>query len=316
MIRRILALILLLVYLSACILRPRQVVLLTPVSIVPSTSIAVPFDQAKLGTVERKITYCTMDGVSLKMDVYYPTAMDGAWPVVMYVHGGAWVKGDKSEGAGMGDQSALTADDFLYISINYRLAPEYKFPAMIEDAKCAVRYLRAHASQYNLDPQRVGALGGSAGGHLVSLLGLSDESAGWDVGEYLDQSSRVQAVVDYFGPADLTDSSFDTERAENRTVEVFGASEQSDPILAAASPVTYATPDDPPFFIAHGDKDDTVPLAQSQILYDKLTATGIPVELVIVHNAGHGFVPTGGAISPTRMQISQMVVEFFSQHLK
>jgi acetyl esterase/lipase len=166
-------------------------------------------------------------------------------------------QGDKSEGAGIGDQSALTAADFLYFSINYRLAPEYKFPAMIEDVKCAVRYLRAHASQYNLDPQRVGALGGSAGGHLVSLLGLSNELAGWDVVEYLDQSSRVQAVVDYFGPADLTDSSFDTERAENRAVEVFGATNQSDPLLAAASPVTYATPDDPPFFIAHGDKDDT-----------------------------------------------------------
>ena len=242
--------------------------------------------------------------------------MDGAWPVVMYVHGGAWVKGDKSEGAGIGDQSALTAADFLYVSINYRLAPEYKFPAMIEDVKCAVRYLRAHASQYNLDPQRVGALGSSAGGHLVSLLGLSDESAGWDVGENLDQSSRVQAVVDYFGPADLTDSSFDTERTENRAVEVFGASDQSDPLLATASPVPYATPYDPPFFIAHGDKDDTVPRAQSQILYDKLAATGIPAELVIVHNAGHGFVPTGGAISPTRMQISQMVVKFFNQHLK
>jgi len=279
-------------------------------------SVSTPFDSSRLGTTERDVTYCTVDGVALKMDIYYPASADGLWPVVLYVHGGAWVRGSKSEGAGMGDQFALTAAGFLYVAIDYRLAPEYKFPAMIEDAKCAVRYLRAHSMEYNLDPERIGALGGSAGGHLVSLLGLSDPSAGWDVGQYLDQSSRVQAVVDYFGPSDLTVSSFDTEENGNNAVEVFGTDDPNDPALAAASPVTYITSDDPPFLILHGNKDTAVPIAQSQILYDQLTAAGVPATFVIVRNAGHGFAPTGGTISPTRQEISQMVVNFFNQHLK
>jgi carboxylesterase type B len=91
----------------------------------------------------------------------------------------------------MEDRSALTAAGFLVVSLNYRLAPDYLFPAMIEDVKCAVRSLRAHVAEYNIDPDRIGAYGDSAGGHLVSLLGTSDVGAGWDRGEYLDQTSRV-----------------------------------------------------------------------------------------------------------------------------
>ncbi len=278
------------------------------------TSTPNPFDASRLGTVERDVTYCTTDGVALKMDVYYPNAANGSWPVVMYVHGGGWVSGNKSAGAGMEDRPALTAAGFLVVSINYRLAPEYQFPAMIEDVKCAVRSLRAHADEYNLDPQRVGAYGGSAGGHLVSLLGTSDASAGWEVGETLDQSSRVQAVVDMFGPSDLAVPGF-IAQSDNGGV-TFGVTQDGDPRLVAASPVTYITPDDPPFLILQGDADTVVPPEQSQEFYDRLTATGVEATLVMVKNAGHGFAPTGGPISPTRQEITQMVVDFFNQHLK
>ncbi len=274
-----------------------------------------PFDPSHLGTVERDVTYCTMDGVALKMDIYYPDSANEPWPVVIYVHGGGWVSGNKSAGAGMEDQPALTAAGFLMVSINYRLAPEYQFPAMIEDVKCAVRSLRAHADVYNLDPERVGAYGGSAGGHLVSLLGTSDTDAGWEVGEYLEQSSRVRAVVDMFGPADLAVSGF-IAHSDNEAV-VFGVTQDGDPRLVEASPVTYITPDDPPFLILQGEADTVVPPEQSQEFYDRLTAAGVEATLVMVKNAGHGFTPTGnGPISPTRQELTQDVVNFFIQHLK
>lgn len=266
------------------------------------------FDSSKLGAVERDVTYCTMDGVALKMDVYYPAENNGRFPVLMYVHGGGWHKGDKEQGAGALDMPQLQEAGFLVVAVNYRLAPEYQFPAMIEDVKCAVRSLRAHADEYNLDPNRIGAWGGSAGGHLVSMLGTTDASAGFDVGEYLEYSSRVQAVVDMFGPADLTvDFAEDSETVRT----AFG-----DFNLALASPVTYATADDPPFLILHGEKDTLVPIEQSEVLLAALQAAGVPAELVPVKNAAHGFKPSGGEISPSRLEISLLILNFFEERLK
>ncbi len=273
------------------------------------------FDSAKRGTSDLDITYCTPDGVELKMDIHYPESGDGPWPVAMYVHGGGWVSGDKSKGVGARDLPALTQAGFLTVAINYRLAPEYKFPAQIEDVKCAVRFLRAHAAEYNLDPERIGAWGGSAGGHLVSLLGTADESAGWDVGEYLDQSSRVQAVVDMFGPSDLTAGDFIIMRRERKADILFGVADLTDPVVAQASPINHVSADDPPFLILHGAKDDLVPPNQSQTFYKALLTAGVPAQLVMVENAGHGFAPVEGAINPARGEITQMIVRFFQQTL-
>jgi len=146
------------------------------------------------------------------------------------------------------------------------------------------------------------------------MLGTTDARAGFDVGEYLDQSSRVQAVVDLFGPTDLP--AMLGGRAAIVAQMVFGATSDNDPILVKASPVTYITPDDPPFLILHGDKDAVVPLEQSQILYDRLKAGGVNATLVIVKNAGHSFTPSGGAISPTRTELSKMIANFFDQFLR
>lgn len=266
------------------------------------------FDSSKLGTVESDVTYCTVDGVALKMDVYYPFEEYGRFAVAMYVHGGGWRKGDKSGGAGEMEFAELQQAGFLVVSVNYRLAPEYEFPAMIEDVKCAVRSLRAHADEYNLAPNRIGVFGSSAGGHLVSMLGVTDESAGFDVGEYLEYSSRVQAVVDMFGPVDLTAAvATDSETVQN----AFGSFDR-----ALASPVTYVSADDPPFLILHGEEDALVPIAQSEELLAKLQAAGVQAELVPVANAGHGFKPVSGQISPSREKIVQLTVTFFEEMLK
>ncbi len=288
----------------------------------------VPLDPAKLGAVERDVTYCTAGGVDLKMDVYYPNSLAGSAdvaattgamgqvPAVLYVHGGGWTRGDKSDGAGAAAIPALRDAGFLVASINYRLAPEFRFPAQIEDVKCAVRYLRANADSYSLNPDRIGAWGGSAGGHLVSLLGVTDASAGLEgSGGYPDESSRVQAVVDMFGPADLSQEFEGGAIGSTLGGRVFGATDRGSEILRAASPVTYISADDPPFLILHGDSDALVPVSQSQELYDRLTSAGIPARLVIVANAGHGFVPDGGDISPSRQELGRMIVEFFTQQL-
>lgn len=285
---------------------------------VSPSSVSVPLaglDTARLGTITRDVTYGNADGVALKLDIYYPETASGALPVAVYVHGGAWIQGDKNEGAGVKEIPELLKRGFLVASINYRLAPQYKFPAQIEDVKCAVRFLRADAINYCLDPDRIGVWGGSAGGHLVDLLGTTDESAGLEgLGGYLDQSSRVQAVVDMFGPADLN-LLFQGPQAAVAE-QVFGTSDVGSQALRLASPVNYVSPDDPPFLIIHGDKDNVVPLKQSQVLYDSLSTAGVPVKLVIVKNGGYGFNPVGGDISPNRSKITEAIIDFFEKYLK
>jgi acetyl esterase/lipase len=269
-----------------------------------------------LSEIKLDIVYCTANNVALKMDMYVPRGKgEGPFPVAMYIHGGGWTGGDKANGEGMSDAVELIGRGYIVASVNYRLAPQYKFPAQIEDVKCAVRHLRANAATYHLDAGRVGTWGTSAGGHLAALLATTSASDGFEgTGGYGDQSSRVQAVVDMFGPADLRR---EFEGANQRIVQqVFGATSNDDPLVANASPVTHVSSDDPPFLILHGEQDRLVPPAQSRELYDRLTAAGVKASLVMVANAGHSFVPVGGAISPTRQQISRMVADFFDNTMR
>jgi acetyl esterase/lipase len=284
----------------------------------PTTLIPSPLpgpDPAKLGTVEKDVTYGIAGNVSLKMDIYYPKTAGGALPVVMYVHGGAWTEGDKAIGAGATEIPEMIKRGYLTVSVNYRLAPAFKWPAMIEDVKCAVRFLRAKAAEYGLDPDRIGVWGGSAGGHLVSMLGATDVSAGFEGSSgYRDYSSRVQAVVDFFGPSDLNDlfRGYQVPLME----EVFGVTDAASQVLKLASPVSYISRDDPPFLIMQGDKDVVVPLRQSQTLYNRLIAGGVNAALVIVKNAGHSFIQTGGVMAPSRAEIIAMTADFFDKYLK
>ena len=267
---------------------------------------------ALAGTVQQDIIYRSRDGADLKLDIHYPNLVNGPVPTVVYVHGGAWIQGDKEEGAGTVDIPPLLEAGFAVVAVNYRLAPEYKFPAMIEDVKCAIRFLRANADRYGLATERMGAYGGSAGGHLVSLLGLTDSSAGWDSGEYAEYSSHVQAVVDMFGPTNLT-GPFPAE-APVKCEDVFGTCNVNDPVLRDASPVTWISADDPPFLILHGDKDEVVPLSQSETLHERLRDAGVDVTLVVVKNGEHGLWPKAD-MEPSRSQLSKTIVEFFVRHL-
>jgi acetyl esterase/lipase len=253
-----------------------------------------------------------MGGLPQKLDVYYPES-GGPWPVFIYIHGGSWRELDKAEGEGW---RYLNDHGILVVSVNYRLATsDIKFPAMIEDVMCAVRYLRAHSAQYNINPAKIGALGASAGGHLAALLGTADKAAGFDVGEYLDQSSRVQAVVTLSGLSDFT---VVVEGGVSMAIYfAFGAlAGTNNALLAPASPVTYITPDDPPFLIFHGDEDGVVPIEQAVILDERLRAAGVPSTLVIVKGGDHSLNPLPGKTAePTWEEISRMILEFLEKNL-
>ena len=260
--------------------------------------------------VPHEVTYCAPDGVPLKMDLYLPeAAAAGPVPAALFVHGGSWTSGDKRSAEGVLEINALVARGYLVASVNYRLAPEFIFPAPIEDVKCAVRYLRAHAATLHVDAQHIGAWGASAGGQLVSLLGLVGPSGGMEgSGGYADQSSQVQAVVDMYGRADLRE----VPATRPDLLPIFGGEAN----LARYSPVTYAGPDAPPFLILHGDQDMTVPPHLSREFAARLQAAGAPVRLVMVKNAGHGFGATAPGMTPSRAEITGLICDFFDQYLK
>jgi acetyl esterase/lipase len=314
--------------LTATAYRPPTLVHLPEATIQPPATSAPPPETRQPPTVTppptplqtgmemRDVVYCTTNNIPLKMDIQFPFRDRGPWPVVIYVHGGGWISGSKLDHFGDLDVPALREAGYTAIAVSYRLAPQYPFPAMIQDVKCAVRYLRAHAAEYNLDPDRIAVRGASAGGHIAAMLGVTDRSSGWDVGEYLDQSSRVQAVIDMFGPTSLTDRSAENLLALAGT-SLFGDNSFSEHDLRLASPLSYVSADDPPMLILHGDSDAVVNLTQSKLFYRALVAAGVPAELVIVQNSGHEFEPVNGSpISPSRAEITQLMIDFLDRYLK
>ncbi len=278
----------------------------------PPTGTAAPsFDQSKLGGVEGDITYCMAGGQELKLDVYYPTLIEGAWQAVVFIHGGGWVGGDKSEARATFLFQDMLRANFLVVSVNYRLAPEHKFPAQIEDVKCAIRFLRANASRFNLDPNRIAAMGNSAGGHLAALLGTTDPSAGFEGnGGYPEQSSRVQGVVTISAPIDYT---LDCTEENVRLLQgVFGVSSCEERALVAfADPSTYITPDDPPFLILHGDRDPQVPVMHALYFYNKLQNVSVPSILYVILGGGHG-LSRRAETSPTPDELQEIMLRFLS----
>jgi acetyl esterase/lipase len=266
--------------------------------------------------VQSDVIYSRAGGQELKMDIFFPTNTTGRrLPVVLYVHGGGWQTGTKSMLAMMPGPSELLRRGYLVVAMNYRLAPQYKFPAMIEDVKCAVRYLRAHSRDFNLDPARIGAMGDSSGGHLVALLGLTDASAGFEGEGWPNQSSRVQAVVDLYGPTEFANGNSDFITLK-LIQDAFGATNTTDPILIKANPVTYISRRAPPFLILHGDQDNLVDLQQSAKLDARLKAIGADSTFLIITNLAHGYVPLGLKSSPNHDELSTLIADFFDRKLR
>lgn len=265
------------------------------------------------------ITYAVAGTQKLQLDLAMP-ATGGPYPLVVCLHGGAWKMGSRKElsrsGPDFGTRGrslieALAARGFVAASVGYRLAPENRFPAQIEDAKTAVRFLRANAKQFHIDPNRVAAMGFSAGGHLAALLGTTDTTAGFDGPLYPDQSSRVNCVVDFFGPADLTLYCQTPGLEQVFFVPLLGATSKKRPeAYKKASPIDYVSKDDPPFLLIHGTFDLVVPILHSELLHRKLTEAGVESKLIPVSGEGHGW---GGKAAK---QTIDAAVRFLSEQLK
>jgi len=262
--------------------------------------------------IERDVVYRRVGGADLKLDLYLPPG-EGLRPAALYIHGGGWHGGDKMTGPDILDLPAVVARGYVVAAINYRHAPRHTFPAQIEDARAAFSFLRARAADYRIDPERIGAWGMSAGGHLASLLALAPPGA-WlgDAPGSPGRTIRVRAVVDMCGPADLAADDL-TPRTAEIIGRVFGGYPDG---LRLGSLVTHVTKDAPPFLIIHGDRDQTVPLSQSENFYRRLKAAGVEAKMITVRHATHVFEPSGGAMSPARAEISKAVADFFDRHLK
>jgi acetyl esterase/lipase len=231
-------------------------------------------------------------------------------PVVIWVHGGAWRAGSKNWLPPSG--TMLVRKGFVVASVEYRFTQEAIFPAQINDVKCSVRFLRSHAKQYNIDPERIGAYGASAGGHLVALLGTdADDKSLEGTGGWPGASSRVQAVVDMFGPTDfltiLQQVKTPTAQADLVARSFFGGPMDAvHEIAREASPVTHVSADDPPFLVIHGSNDPVVPVAQSEEFVAALKKAGVEARLEVASGYGHGIHAD---------KYERMIVDFFDQHL-
>jgi len=245
----------------------------------------------KTGPVYRNLAYIPNGHERHKLDLYLP-AEGESFPLIVYVHGGAFKAGSKE----MGVPVDLLSEGYAVASINYRLSRHAKFPAQIEDCKAAVRWLRCHADKYGIDPNHFASFGYSAGGYLAVMLGVTGDIKDFDVGENLDQSSAVQTVVDFFGPTDFLQ--MDAHRLPGGMVhdaedspesELFGGPiQQNKEKVSKANPINYVSPADPPFLIFHGDADPLVPHHQSVLLEEALKKAGVPVLFYTVKGAGHG----------------------------
>ncbi|HUW62130.1 MAG TPA: alpha/beta hydrolase [Candidatus Bathyarchaeia archaeon] len=270
--------------------------------------------------LQKDVVYGHADGVDLLLNLAKPAGADAPLPTIVYVHGGGWEAGNKDESEPL--IRLLASYGYAAVSVGYRLTPAHKWPAQIQDAKCAVRYLRANAATLGIDPDNIGAMGDSAGGHLVLLLALMDGTGPFDEGGgNPGPSSKVKAVVNLFGPTDFTSWQLrplglvEIRRGFGKSfdellVDLVGTADRSAAVMKEVSPVTYIDAGDPPVLTFHGDKDPLVPVDQAHILHQALDKAGVPNRLVVVEKAAHGW---GGEKYENTLRLTR---EFFDKHLK
>ncbi|MFO0947522.1 MAG: alpha/beta hydrolase [Planctomycetota bacterium] len=259
--------------------------------------------------IERDIIFGKGGGEDLKLDMYRPAKQEGPLPGLLVIYGGAWRSGNKELMRIFCEQFARAG--YVVAASQYRLCPKHKFPAQVEDVKCAVRWMRANAAKYQIDPDRIGAMGPSAGGHLALMLGLMDSQDGMEGdGGNAEQSSKVQAVVNYFGPVNM--SMLDWKpKDEHLLVDFLGSSIGDNPdVYAAASPATYVDAHDPPVISFHGTQDPLVPYAQAVLLDNVMRAKGANHELELVPGGVHGW------FGPDLQRTQRLSLDFLNKHLK
>lgn len=278
----------------------------------PSAPQAAPRSdlQPEIGgtSVQENVVYAKVNGTELHVDTYEPDETSAKpRPAIILIHGGGWSAFDKSTMRGMG--GFLSRSGFVAFAVDYRLfkAGENRWPAQLDDVQRAVRWVRANAAKYGVDPGHIGAFGHSAGAQLAALLGMEDTRDNTDLA-LAKYSSRVQAVVDVSGPSDFT-RDHDPDGDAFFTAFLGASFSQKPELWRDASPVFHVAKNDAPFLIVHGTQDQDVPIAQAQELNDKLKAAGVPVTFIKVDDV-HTF-----RNPDVRMQLALESREFFSRYL-
>jgi acetyl esterase/lipase len=260
-------------------------------------------------TFEKGIEYANPDNQHLQVDLARPAQGDGPFPAVVCIHGGGFRAGTR-EGY---DKLCLTLAQrgYVAITVTYRLAPAYPFPAAVQDCKGAVRWLRANSAKFHVDPERVGVTGGSAGGHLAQFLGVTAGVKEFEGEGNLDQSSAVSCVVNFYGPSDFT-KSYDKSVDAAEVLPLFfgGNLETKRREHIVGSPLYWVTPDAAPTLCVHGTEDKYVAYEQATWIVDRLKACAVEANLLTLEGAGHGFK---GADA---QKAEAALLEFFDQHLK
>jgi acetyl esterase len=226
----------------------------------------------------KDVEFEKVDGVALTLDAHVPDGA-GPFPTAILVHGGGWVAGDKQQYINYIFQP-LTDAGFAWFSINYRLAPQFKFPADAEDVEASIRYVKANAEKYKVDVNRIALIGESAGGHLVSYVGARNRP-----------ESSVAAVVSMYGIHDFIAASLAWKPFPHEVLDLFGIKAvdvETAPLLIQASPVFYVSKDMPAFLLIHGSKDEDVPYEQSVEMCDKMKQAAARCDLITVEGAPHG----------------------------
>jgi acetyl esterase/lipase len=268
------------------------------------------------------LVYSVVNGHELKLDIAVPKYLKAPAPAIVDIPGGAWRVVNKS----VEDAIFYATFGFVGVSITHRTSDVAVFPAAVHDCKTAVRWLRAHAGKYRIDPDKIGVTGFSSGGHLAVLLGTSGGDPFLEgEGGYRDYSSRVQAVVDHFGPTDfmkMNDTQLEDQMdhfAEDSAESLFlgGPLREKAELARLANPIVYIDPKDPPVFIGHGEKDGMVILNQSELLYDALKKAGVAAQLVRVKNADHMYRPYKWdvEVEPTIAEMNRKTIAWFREHL-
>ena len=292
-----------------------------PLTLVVFTTLCLAGSIARCAevVVEENVTYGKIGDTELKLDLARPVG-DGPFPAIVFIHGGGWYQGSRLGYRGQIQEAAKRG--YVAATISYRLMQfdETKketttatpiFPAQIHDAKAAIRWVRANTKRYNVDPDRMGVTGASAGGHLSLLVGLTDPSANLEgKSGSPEQSSRVQAVVNVFGPTDMRFCYEKSSVAWIFRLVMGGTPDEAGERYRAASPISHVSKDDPPVLTLHGDQDALVPVEQATVLDEKMKAVGARHTLTVFEGQGHGFRGEHQQEAMTAMWA------FFDEHLK
>lgn len=270
--------------------------------------------------IEDNITYAEMGGEKLKLDLAFPTSDDGPFPLIICLHGGGWSAGHRDDVRWL--LPLFTQRGYIAATVSYRFAPKHPMPAQIYDVKAAVCFLRANAVRYNIDVDRVGAIGFSAGGHLAMMLALTDPSDSLE-GYMWSQSSKIQAAVNFVGTGDFTSPSPPLSQEAEKIVQeyyyttydelrkgIFGTLDSNAPIYTLTSPIAYIDKNDPPILSLHGTEDEFVSLEKVRHFDQVMKNIGAVHEMVLYKGEGHHF-------SPQIMQIAiDKAFSFLDDNLK